>query len=438
MNNSPILSMHFLSRQPSAIRRAQMQFAKRNDGVTAINTAIGNVSLPMHPAMQERMFNLNAKASPFANGIVRYSETVGMDEANQAFLNVVSASGFSTQGLFSQITDGGSQAMELVILGTAGEAGTNKKPLLLLDAAYANYNSMAQRLGRTTISVARKLQDNGLFSIPNIDIIEQQIIEQQPGALLVIPYDNPTGQFIDLPTMGQLGKLCVKHNLWLISDEAYRELHYTNKPTSSIWGISNNEVPGIHGRRISIESTSKVWNACGLRIGAIITDSEEFHTKSVAENTANLCSSVIGQYIFGAIAQENKDSLQAWFRQQRNYYRNMLDKLTSNLKQLLPDIIVSYPETSIYSVVDVRNIVDEKFNAADFVDFCANHGKVDINNIDYTLLVSPMAGFYTVQPGQPNPGKTQMRIAYVETPEKMEIVPELFSSLLKQYLQFTA
>jgi len=166
-----------------------------------------------------------------------------------------------------------------------------------------------------------------------------------------------------------------------------------------------------------------------------VTDNQEYHQKSVAENTANLCSNVIGQYIFGSVAHESKESLQKWFKQQRDYYHNMLEKLTLDLKAKLPGIIVSSPEASIYSVVDVRNIVPEDFNSADFVDYCSSIGSVEIDGDNYTLLVSPMAGFYTVENDQLNPGVTQMRIAYVETPENMAKVPILFSELLKQYLK---
>jgi aspartate aminotransferase len=110
---------------------------------------------------------------------------------------------------------------------------------------------------------------------------------------VVIPYDNPTGHFYDQDSMIALAQLCVKHDLRMISDEAYRELFYIDKPATSIRGITDKEVPGIEGRRISIETASKVWNACGLRVGALVTDNKEFHEKSVAEYTANLCTNVI-------------------------------------------------------------------------------------------------------------------------------------------------
>src|SRR5690606_13157045 len=125
--------------------------------------------------------------------------------------------------------------------------------------------------------------------LPKMEQIEALIRKHKPGGLLVIPYDNPTGQLYSREQLLELAALCVKHNLWLVSDESYRELYYVEGRTVSIWGLSDAEVPGVEGRRIGLESASKVWNACGLRIGALVTDNEEFHRAAVAENTANLC-----------------------------------------------------------------------------------------------------------------------------------------------------
>src|SRR3990167_7533175 len=296
----PSLSKHFQTRTPSAIRLTQIEFLKRTDKVVAVNAAIGNVSLPMHPSMIKRMFSLSGADSPFREGVVKYSTTVGKSETNQTFLHLIESSGFSTEGLYSQITDGGSHAMELVILGVCGPAGTSSSPLLLLDPTYANYASMAERTGRSTIAVTRHLEESGKFTLPKLSAIEKVIQETKPAALLVIPYDNPTGQFFSQKTINEFAQLCVKHNLWLISDEAYREMFYTEGQASSIWGITEKTVPGVTGRRISIESASKIWDACGLRVGTLVTDNKEFHQQAIAENTANLCTNVIGQYIFGS------------------------------------------------------------------------------------------------------------------------------------------
>ena len=427
------LSAHFQTRQPSVIRVSQIRFAQREDDTQAINVAIGNVSLPMHPAMIARLRAVGQEDGPFADGVVKYSATVGLQETRDAFLNVIASSGFDTQGLHTQITDGGSQAMELVILGACGPAGTDERPLLLIDAAYTNYLSFAERLGRATVSITRTLRRDGKFTLPPLDEIERVVERDRPGALVVIPYDNPTGHYYDRQTLTQLARLCVRHDLWMVSDEAYRELYYTHDDVSSIWGITEDEVPGITGRRISIETASKVWNACGLRIGALVTDDPEFHARAVAENTASLCPNALGQVVFGALAHEAHDDLHAWYGRLRAYYHEMMVAFTADLRERLPGVIISSPDASIYSVVDVRDVVKDGFDALEFVLWCATEGAVDLDGVPTTLLTAPMAGFYSTAPGEPNPGRLQMRIAYVETPDTMAVVPRLLAELLRRY-----
>lgn len=429
-----MLSEHFRRRRPSAIRIAGIRFAERNDDVDAVNVAIGNVSLPMHPAMTQRLSRVMSPTSPFGGGVVRYTATVGTDEARQTFLHVMNASGLATKGLHCQITEGGSQAMEFVVVGLCGPAGSTERPLMLLDAAYTNYKAFASRLGRGTVSVTRTLQADGRFTLPDFAEIERVMAESKPAALLVIPYDNPTGQFLEHDALVSLAKLCVRHDLWMVSDEAYRELFYTGASASSIWGIGDDEVPGIEGRRISIETASKVWNACGLRIGALVTDNADFHRAAVAEGTANLCPNAIGQYVFSALGDESVADLRAWFGTQREYYHGMMSSLTERLRHLVPGSIVSNPDASIYSVLDVRNCAPRDFDALEFVLHCAAEGRVELGEHAYTLLTAPMAEFYDVQPGDPDPGRTQMRIAYVESPERMALVPDLFASLLTSYV----
>lgn len=433
--SQPILSAHFQSREPSDVRLAQMKYDERLVKPEAvINVGIGNVSLPTNPAMQKRMFELNSPESPFTNGVIRYSGTAGTVEAQDAFKNILKSEGFDTDNLYVQITDGGSSGMELLLLGVCGPAGTDERPLMMIDPAYTNYVSFAERIGRKTVTIKRHMDEDGKFNLPDMNEVEDMIKANNPGALLVIPYDNPTGQYYTQDLLKDLAQLCVKYNMWMASDEAYRELYYDDEEELvSIWGLSDADVPGIEGRRISIETASKVWNACGLRIGAVITDNKEFNTRSVAEYTANLCANVIGQYIFGALAHESKESILRWCKQQRDYYKEQIIKVYNGLKEQEPGLIVSSPDASIYSVIDVRNVVKPGFDSIEFVLYCAGQGAVEVDGVETTLLVAPMKGFYNVKNDEENPGKTQFRISFVESPENMAKVPELFVKLLRQY-----
>lgn len=433
--SKPVLSAHFESRKPSDVRLAQMKYDERPVKPEAvINVGIGNVSLPTNPAMMKRLFNLDAPESPFNKGVIRYSGTAGTPESQNAFKNILKSEGFDTSKLFVQVTDGGSSGMELLLLGVCGPAGTDEKPLMMIDPAYTNYISFAERIGRKTVTVKRHMGDDGKFNLPKMEEIEAMIKEHNPGGLLVIPYDNPTGQLYDYDMLKDLAKLCVKYNMWMVSDEAYRELYYKDdEPLVSIWGVTDEDVPGIEGRRVSIETASKVWNACGLRIGAVITDSPEFNNRSVAEYTANLCANVIGQYIFGALAHESKEDILGWCKQQRDYYRDVIVNVYNGLLEEEPGLIVSSPDASIYSVIDVRNVVKPGFDSIDFVLYCAGEGSIDVDGVETTLLVAPMKGFYNVDKGEENPGSTQFRISFVESPENMAKVPGLFISLLRKY-----
>ena len=424
---APILSSYFESRLPSAIRQAQIIFAEREDKdkITVVNLAIGNVSLPMHPAMQKKMSQLSK--SGFKDGVVKYTPSVGTDDARGAFLNIIASEGVDTSNLHCMITDGGSQAMEIMMLGVCGPS--SKSPLMLLNPVYTNYIEFGKRLSIPIVTGNREIMDDGSFGKLDFVAIENIIIEKKPSCLLVIPADNPTGQFLNQHQLINLAKICVKHNLWMVSDEAYRQLYYGDDASSSIWKITESEVPGITGSRISIESSSKVWNACGLRIGGIVTDNLLFHQKSVSEYTANLCANAIGQEIFGCLAHETHDDLHTWYESQRSYYRDLIFPLRNELLKAIPGLIVSMPEAAIYFVIDFRNLCDESFDAKEFVQYCASKGKVDIGGKDYTLLLAPMNSFYS----DPKKGKTQLRVALVESKELIEKMPTILSTLFNRY-----
>ena len=429
------ISTHFRHRHPSPIRLAQILFSQRPDRaqVEVINVAIGNVSLPMHPAMRARLRALGTPEGAFSDGVVKYTATIGTDEAQAAFKNIIASAGAVSEGLHCVVTDGGSQAMSLMVLGVCGPR--SERPLMLLDPAYTNYVDMARRAGVPTVSLRRSLGEDGAFALPDLDQLRAALRTHRPRGIVVIPADNPTGQLLPQQVLVAIARLCVEQNIWLISDEAYRQLHYTDAPVSSVWAITEAEVPGITGRRISIESASKVWNACGLRMGALVTDSAELHGKAVAELTANLCSNALGQKVFGALAHLDHSELHAWYAEQRAYYAPMLTALASGFAEELPGIIVSLPQASLYTVVDLCRIVPPGFDAAAFVTWCASKGRVALDGADYTLLAAPMRGFYTGKDA--DTGTTQLRLAMVESPEKMAMVPRVFASLLHAYTRQT-
>ena len=430
---SPSISEHYGKREPSSIRKAQILFQSRRDfsTVEVINLAIGNISLPMHQAMLSRLKSIGKPDSPFAEGVVQYTASEGTAECKTAILNSINAelSQNISNDINCVITDGGSQAMELMLLGVSGTSGG--KPIMVIDPLYTNYVEFAKRLSIPMVSLERSLNADGSFGDLDTTKIRKKIDEYNPNSILIIPADNPTGLQMSQNLINEIAKICVEKDIWMVSDEAYRNIYFSGTGPSSIWQISNTDVPGIQGRRISIESVSKVWNACGLRIGALVTDNKIMYQKVRSEYTANLCANVIGQYVFGAVAQMSAVEIIDWYSRQRAYYYKTIIRLTKELKEELPGIILSSPGAAIYIVLDFKNITPYDFNASKFIEFCSSNGKIRINSKYYTLLLSPMEGFYN----QKLKGEKQVRIALVEPKSKMKMVPKILSRLLENYLK---
>ena len=428
---APRISKHYQNRKPSAIRKAQILFDTRFDknGIDVINLAIGNISLPMHPIMIEALKSLSSNYSPFKNGVVKYTASVGSRNCQDAMIHYINAElkNDISDVVKCVITDGGSQAMELMLLGVCGPSSDN--PILFIDPTYTNYIEFCKRLSIPYEIYSRKINDDGSFSEINIDHIRKIINKNKPSGIVIIPGDNPTGQQLSQEKIFDIAKVCVEKDLWLISDEAYRNLYFTDSGQTSIWEINEEILPGILGRRISIESASKIWNACGLRIGSLATDNNSLHSKVVSEYTANLCANAIGQYVFSSILKLSKSEIIYWYKKQKLYYYELMSELRKGLISALPGIIVSNPQTGLYLIIDFKYICDSNFDIENFIEYCATIGKCKIKNKYYTLLLAPMTGFYFDQ----KDGRTQARIAIVEQKNKLKLVPVILSELINKY-----
>ncbi len=435
------LSRFFENIKPSGLRVAQEIFERRVEeeiakGVSptkAINVAIGNVSLKTHPKLLERY--LHPSNPELRGGVWQYTQTQGTKAAQEAFKNIIYS--FLPKEVRPElhilVESGGSSVMKTVVLGICGDAGSGERPLLVMDPTYANYKAVSDETGRRIVAIQRRLNKDGKFNDIHRHELLDAIEKYRPGGMLIIPYDNPSGTLMRQRVINEYARICLEHGMFLVSDEAYRGLYYTEDEAPSIWKITNKDVPGIEsaGIRISIETLSKVFNACGLRMGAFVTDNEELAEKATMANNTYLCASAIDQDILSALAEEPMGEIQRWVGYLREYYRRVLSYVYEGLRKNLPGVSMSAPEASIYFVVDVKDIAHDGFDAEDFVMFCAKEGAVSLGGDRYTLLTSPMWGFYNVLNN--NPGRTQLRIACVEPEDRMKLVPELFARLFVEY-----
>jgi len=423
-----MISKYFNQLQASALRGARQIASNRKDKIKVIDASIGSVSLRVYPAIYERMRNLS---QGFKDGSVAYTPTEGIDEAKQALVNIYRALGVDIKGLNIHITGGGSLAMQYAMLGVC----ETNRPLMGFSPLYANYLSYGKRFNLAVKSMTRILTDDGSFTMPDEREIEKFIEKEKPGALLVIPADNPSGAYFNQNRLESLAKLCVKYDMWMISDEAYFGLYYgKGKRPSSIWRITEKQVKGINGRRIGIHSASKNMNSCGLRIGALVTDNNKLAQKAVNCASADLGSGAIDQYLFAALAQEKSEDIAKFLVDLRAYYFKMMQEFREKLLKLNPDLIVSQPEASIYQVVDFRKVVNKNFRVLEFVNWVAEKGKVKIGDENYIMIGAPMSDFYQVKNGEKNPGDTQMRLAFVRNRQEMLLGAEVLVKELEAYL----
>ena len=136
--------------------------------------------------MKKRLDSLGI--TRFKDGVIKYTPTVGTKEAQDAFLNILKSENINVKGIDCLITDGGSAAMELMLLGVCGPA--SGKPIMLLDPTYTNYDEFSKRLSIPTITSNRTLNNDGSFEPLDIDLIESIIKEKNPLGIVIIPYDT--------------------------------------------------------------------------------------------------------------------------------------------------------------------------------------------------------------------------------------------------------
>jgi aspartate aminotransferase len=151
--------------------------------------------------------------------------------------------------------------------------------------------------------------------------------------------------------------------------------------------------------------------------------------KSTSEYTANLSANSIGQEIFGVLKDETKENLNLWYNSQKNYYKKIMFRLREDLEAQIPGLIISKPQAAIYFIIDFKNIVNEKFDSVLFTKYCAEKGKINIENRYYSILLAPMKLFYQNK----ELGRTQMRLAVVEPPEKIKLTAEILKNLFIEY-----
>ena len=285
------------------------------------------------------------------------------------------------------VTTGGSEAVLFAFMACLNPGDE----IIVPEPAYANYMAFAVSAGAIIKTVTSKIE-NG-FALPPVEEIEA-MIGSRTKAILICNPNNPTGYIYTAEEMEKIRQIVSKHNLFLFSDEVYREFDFSGAEY-----ISTMHLKGIEENVVLIDSVSKRYSECGIRIGAIVTRNKRLRDIVMKFCQARLSPPLIGQIIAEASIEGTEDYAQSVFeeyRDRRNFFMKGLNSI--------PGVYSPVPSGAFYTVAALP--VED---AEDFCKWCLTDFVYEENGQKETVMMAPAAGFYST----PGLGKNQVRLAYV-------------------------
>ncbi len=301
------------------------------------------------------------------------------------------------------ITTGGSEAL-LFAMGSITDPGDE---VIIPEPFYANYNGFATASGVQIIPIKGSIEDN--FSLPAISEFEKLITDKTRAILLCNP-GNPTGYLYTREEIQQLADLALKHDLFIVADEVYREFAYDGVKHHSIMSI-----PGLEQNAIMVDSVSKRYSMCGARIGCLVSKNKEVMTAAMKFAQARLSPPTFAQIA----AEAALDTPDEYFEEVNKEYTERRNLLIEGLEKI-PGVKVAKPKGAFYCIAELPIENADKFAQWLLEDFEFNKE---------TVMVAPAAGFYST----PNTGMNQVRIAYVLKKENLERAIEILKIALEEY-----
>ncbi|MCL7764670.1 pyridoxal phosphate-dependent aminotransferase [Polaribacter sp. Z014] len=301
------------------------------------------------------------------------------------------------------VTTGGSEAL-IFTIGSITDPGDE---IIIPEPFYANYNGFSTASGVTVVPVISKIEDN--FALPKIEEFEK-LITKKTKAILICNPGNPTGYLYSKEEIQKLKEIVLKHDLFLIADEVYREFTYDGLQHTSVLALD-----GLEQNAIVIDSVSKRYSMCGARIGCIVSKNEDFIKTAIKFAQARLSPPT-----YALIASEAAlDTPQQYFDDVKEEYVDRRNTLITELNKI-EGIKVANPKGAFYCVAELP-VKDS--------DHFAKWLLEDYNLNNETVMVAPASGFYSTE----GEGKNQIRMAYVLNKVDLIRSVEILGEALKVY-----
>ena len=301
------------------------------------------------------------------------------------------------------ITTGGSEAVFFSFMACLDPGDE----IIVPEPAYANYMAFAISCGAVIKTVPSTIEEG--FALPSMEKFEE-LISPRTKAILICNPNNPTGYLYTQKEMDQIRDLVKKYDLFLFSDEVYREFCYTGAPYISAFHLK-----GIENNVVLVDSVSKRYSECGLRIGALITKNEQVRTNVMKWCQARLSPPLIGQIV----AEASLDTPDTYMLEVYNEYVERRKFLIDGLNRI-PGCYSPIPMGAFYTVAKLP--VDD---ADKFCAWCLEEFSYE----GQTIFMAPASGFYTT----PGLGKNEVRIAYVLKKEDLAKALVVLSKALEAY-----
>ena len=368
--------------------------AAKKRGIHVYHLNIGQPDLPTPQVALDAIKNIDRT-------VLEYSPSQGFLSYREKLVKYYAKYKINVNADDIIITSGGSEAVLFAFLSCLNPGDE----IIVPEPAYANYMAFAVAAGAVIRTIATTIEEG--FSLPKVEKFEE-LINDRTRAILICNPNNPTGYLYTRREMNQIRDLVKKYDLYLFSDEVYREFIYTGSPY-----ISACHLKDIEQNVILIDSVSKRYSECGIRVGALITKNAE-----VRKAVMKFCQARLSPPLLGQIAAEA--SIEAG----ENYNRDVYDEYVERRKCLIdglnriPGVYSPVPMGAFYTTVQLPVDDAEKFCAWCLTDFYYENE---------TVMMAPAAGFYTT----PGAGIDQVRIAYVL--KKEDLIRALF--LLRKALE---
>lgn len=335
--------------------------------------------------------------------VLEYSPSEGLESLRIKMAEYYHRYGLDVKEDEIIVTCGGSEAVLFAFMACLDPGDE----IIVPEPAYANYMAFANSAGAVIKTVESKIEDG--FRLPPIEEFERKITPRTKGILICNP-NNPTGYIYSEKELLQIAEIVKKYNLFLFSDEVYREFCYTDKPF-----VSALSLPEIYNNVVLVDSVSKRYNECGIRIGALVT-----HNMDVRKNVIKFCQARLSPPLIGQIvAEKSIDVPNDYIMGVWQEYRDRRDYLLGRLNNI-PGVYSPVPMGAFYTVASLP--VDD---ADKFCRWC-------LESFEYerqTVFMAPASGFYET----PGLGRTQVRIAYVHNKEYLGRAMDILEKALVEY-----